>query len=292
MSTQTKLTNKMGLPDAIVNAMMNDPYSKGNSDYSATELLKPARIRALTERHRHEIVEDVEDGLYRLYGQIIHGILERGNAKDLAEKRFFAEFGSKIISAQLDTMTLDESGILSDFKFTTAWKFKKNSPPEPDWVAQLNIQAELLRRNGIYPKKLQIIGLIRDHSKLEAKRNPDYPDSPFSIVNIEMWSSEKTAAFIEMRIAEHEAAKENLPECAESDRWAKPNIYAVVKGARAVSGGVQFSEKAAQEILEKTPGARLEFRPGENVRCANYCAVSQFCTQYQNMIKQNKEKVG
>jgi len=290
-----KFSNRLGLPQAIVNAMQNDPYSKNGADYSVTELLKPARIRALTEKHKEELSEDVEDGLYRLYGQIVHGILERGNAADLAEKRFFGTFSGKIVSGQIDTLTLDANEILSDFKFTTAYKFKPNQEPEPDWVSQMNLQLELLRINGYDAEKLQIVGLIRDHSKLEAKRSPDsYPQSPIAILDIPIWPREKTVAFINMRIAEHESAKQELPECSDSDRWAKKNAYAVVKGARAVNGGVQYSLAAAKEILKKHPGARIEFRPGENVRCANYCSVAQFCSQYQELIKQNnnEDKVG
>lgn len=287
-----QLTNKLGLPEAIVNAQLNDSYSKGESDYTATSLIQPARILALKNVYRDEIIEDAADGLFRLLGQCMHTVLEKANVKDLSEKRFYSEFAGKKVSAQLDTMTLDEHGILSDYKFTTAWKFKKNQPADPDWTAQLNIQAELLRRNGYSPKKLQIVGLIRDHSKSDARQYPDtYPDYPFAILPIEMWPSEKVVSFIEMRIAEHEAAKEALPECSESDRWAKPHIYAVMKGKKAIPGGLQQSIVAAEEMQAANPGTRIEFRAGVSIRCQSYCSVAPFCEQYQKTIK-NIEKVG
>src|SRR5688500_18951883 len=142
-----KLTNKLGLPDAIIRAIQNDDYDKGECDYSVTELLKPPRVRALAEKHKADIEEDAEYQLYRLYGKLVHKILEQANVKDFAEKRIFAKFGDKVISGQFDNLTLDDSGVLSDYKMTTAWKFKKNAPPEPDWVAQLNMLTELLRLN-------------------------------------------------------------------------------------------------------------------------------------------------
>src|SRR6185437_14380265 len=98
------------------------------------------------------------DGLYRLYGQVAHGILERANMADLAEKRLFITVevnGVKYkVSAQFDTLAI-AGEILSDFKFTTAWGFKKDTAPKADWVAQLNIQLECLRQNGLDAKKLQ-----------------------------------------------------------------------------------------------------------------------------------------
>ena len=41
------LTNKHNLPEAIVAAIMNDSYTKGDADISVTELLSPPQLRAL-----------------------------------------------------------------------------------------------------------------------------------------------------------------------------------------------------------------------------------------------------
>lgn len=286
-----KLTNKSNLPEALVRALQNDSYDSGDSDFTATSLLKPPRVTALEKRHRHEIEEDAEDGLYRLYGQVAHGILERANMADLAEKRFFAEFTvdgkTYKVSAQLDTLSLT-NGTLSDFKFTTSWGFKANQPPKPEWVAQLNIQLELMRRNGLDANALQIIGLLRDWQIREAKFNKDYPQAPVSTLAIPMWSREQTTSFIGMRIKAHVDAQTNLPECTPDERWAKPDQWAVVKGKRAINGGVQFSQELAEQIAAKNPGTRVVFRPGESTRCASYCRVAQFCTQFKRLNKANE----
>jgi hypothetical protein len=286
-----KVTNKLGLPSAIVKAIINDPYSKGDSDYSVTELLKPPRLRRLTELHEHELEEDVEDSLYRLYGQIAHGILERGNSSDLAEKRFFADFNGKKISGQIDTLSLDSKKVLTDFKFTTVWKFKKDQPADQEWTAQLNMQLELLRRNGLDASALQIVGLIRDYRTREKLQFPDsYPDNAICIMPIEIWPRDKTTAFINMRIAEHEAAKVDLPNCSDNDRWAEPNIWAVMKGKKAIPGGKQFSQEAAEKMCSENAGTRVEFRKGTSKRCENYCAVSKFCVQYQSSLESKEIK--
>lgn len=284
----SKLTNRLGLPDALVRAIQNDPYDKGNADYSVTELLKPPRVRALTEKYKDQIEEDVEDSLYRLYGQLVHALLERANVKDLAEKRMFGKFSGKVLSGGFDNLTLDGEGILTDYKFTTVWKFKKDKGEDPEYAAQLNMLAALLMLNGYTVKKLQIVGLLRDFSQSEKNQSFNYPDNPIAIMPITMWPREKTTAFIEMRIAAHESAKQELPECTSDERWAKPDVYAVVKGQRAISGGVQFSLEAAEKLKAENPGTRIEFRPGISVRCQNYCSISKWCDQYQKTLKKDE----
>lgn len=279
-----KLTNRMGYPEALVKAVAADTYNKGESDYSVTQLLKPARMVALESLHRDKLIEDVSDRIWSLYGQIAHLILERANMADLVEKRFFAEFKGKTVSGQVDSLSLLD-GVLTDWKFTTVWKFLPDKPVDADWVSQLNMQAELLRREGLNPKRLQIVGLLRDWSKSEASRNPDYPQRGVVAVPIEMWPSERVVAFIEERISVMEAAKKELPLCTPEERWAKQDIWAVMKGQKAIRMGLCFTEQAAIQMQSKNEGTRIEFRPGQSPRCDFYCPVSEFCEQYKNSKK-------
>jgi len=45
------LTNDYGAPDAFVKAIEGDPYTKGDADFSATELLKPVCWRTMERGH-------------------------------------------------------------------------------------------------------------------------------------------------------------------------------------------------------------------------------------------------
>lgn len=290
-----KITNKSGLPDAIVRAMENDPYDSGNSDFTATGLLKPPRMTQLEKIYKDEIQEDAEDGLYRLYGQLVHVLLERANLDDLAERRFFSDFTVNgcvyKVSAQFDTLCL-KNDTLTDYKFTTSWGFKKDSGPKPEWIAQLNIQLELLRRNGFDAKVLNIVGLLRDWQINMAKSDQNYPQSPVATHNIPIWTREQTVSFIEMRIAMHVSAEEALPNCTDDDQWMREKTWAVVKngGKRAINGGVQFSQDLAEAISAKTPGTHVEYRPGKRTRCEDYCAAAPFCSQYQKTLKSESEE--
>lgn len=239
------LTNNKNLPEAIVSAIQNDPYSKQGADFSVTELIKPPRIRALELKHKSDITEDVSDRLWSLYGQIGHGILERANMADLAEKRFFANIEvshddhikTYVLSGQLDTLSLKDN-TLSDYKFTTSWSFMANKEPKPEYVAQLNMQNYLLNVNGLKAEKLQIVGLLRDWQILQAKKNKDYPQVQIAIQPIPMWSFEETENYIKERVRLHLEALSVLPECDKDDHWGWK-------------------------------------------RCASYCSASAYCEQYK-----------
>jgi len=283
-----KLTNLSGLPEAIVRAVANDPYTKGDSEYSVTELISPPRQAALKAKHYHEIEEDVADRLYSLYGQIGHGILERASgANAIAEKRYFGEIAGARVSAQIDTLELT-GGVLSDYKFTTAYKFKKDSPPPIEWVQQLNFQLELLRQNGMDANKLQIVGLIRDFSKLEARRDSNYPQQPVVILPIERWLRAKTVTEMQNRVVLHRQARITLPECSNEERWARPTKYAVMREGQVRAVKLFEAQAEAEDYAKQGKNLKVETRPGELVRCTSYCNVAQFCSQFQEEMKNEK----
>src|SRR3990167_32938 len=264
-----KVTNNSGLPDALVAAIEADGYTKGDADFSITELLSPPRIASLKAKHKDDIIEDAEDRLWSLYGQIAHSILERANRKGIAEKRYFANIGGARISGQIDTLDLD-GGTLSDWKFVTSYKFKKNQGVPPEWEAQLNYQLELFRHNGLDAKALQIVGLLRDFSKMEAKRDFDYPQAPVVIMPIPMWPREKTWAHMTQRITAHKEARESLPLCSDDDRWARPTVYAVKKKDQKKAVRLYGTHDEAVAHASVEPGLKVEVRPGEFIRCDNY----------------------
>lgn len=283
-----KLTNKKNLPQAIVDAVSNDPYTMGKADFSVTGLLKPPRMKALERKHWNELEEDVADRLWALYGQIAHGVLERANELDLVEKRFFAEFDGKVLSGQIDTLSLN-GGVLSDFKFTTAWGFKGNQEPKIEWVQQLNMQLELLRQNGKDAKKLQIIGLLRDWSPSQADKDPSYPQCQIMIHEIPMWPREKTQKFIKERIKAHQEARDSLPLCSKEDRWARDDVFAVMKKGRKTAIKLYSSEDQAIAHADQAGSFYVVYRPGQSNRCGRYCSVSKFCSQYLEEINSNEE---
>lgn len=215
-----KLTNKFNYNETVVRAIRNDSYSKGDSEFSATGLIQPARIRVLTERHKEEIETDVDDEVFKLYGHLGHSLLERAGdiLYSVTEKRLFGEVEGTRISAQIDSLSLVNE-TLTDWKFTSVYGFKKGTPPKPEWVSQLNIQLELLRMNGMDAKHLEIVGLLRDWRPSEAARDARYP-TKIATHPIPMATREQTQSYIKRRISEHRHAEEILPQCTEGEHWS------------------------------------------------------------------------
>ena len=287
-----EITNKTGLPEVLVDAVTNDPYSRGPDVFrSATELVGPPQIASLSRKHEDEITIDVSDRLYSLYGRLVHQLLENSSSgrydrETITEERLYARvplwYGTDVkISGSFDSFDLT-TGIMSDYKFVSAWKFKDGVPKE--YEQQLNIYAWLWEMNGrtTLVKGLTVTALYRDWSKPEAKRNPAYPQAMVEVHDVPLWSMDEQEAYIKERVAIHAEAEKSDDHafwCTAEERWATPEKWAVYgKGKKALK------LHNTPEEAEQHPGmVRTEFRPGKSVRCESYCDVAAFCPQYKQI---------
>jgi hypothetical protein len=290
------ITNNKGFPLALVKAVENDSYSKGRADRSVTGLLAPPRQAALKEIHEDVLTEDVSERTYALYGQLIHLLLERAGEQDrnaLTEERLFTEAEGWTISGQTDTITLteEEGWVVSDYKFVTAYKFKREYSGElvmpVDYERQLNMYAHLLRENGFRVDELKIVAIYRDWSKLEAKRDGNYPQLGAETHDVSLWPAEEAKAFMEERVRLHQDAETALPFCDDEERWAKPDKYALMPNANSARARKLFDSRVAAFTWAKDPANKVkdgwivDHRVGANTRCENYCIVSEYCEQFQ-----------
>lgn len=277
----TTLTNKLRLPEPIVRAVANDSYTKGDADISVTELLLPPQLRRLRLEHADKIEEDVADRIWSLIGQAVHTIIERaseGLPDVLSEEVLYSEYLGWKIKAGYDSVTISNAE-LNDFKVTTAWKIVDEKVP-PEWVAQTNIYRRILEKEkGLVINSIAVLAILRDWSKLEAARNPNYPQVQVVRLDIPLWTAEQTDDFIRDRLRLHQA---HIPEpCSESDIWAKPPKWAVIKAGNQRATKVFDIPEDAEAFASSIRGARVEERPGVATRCASYCPVSKFCSQWQ-----------
>jgi len=285
-----KLTNKLNLPEPFVKAVEQKTYDNQGSWRTVTELIGPPKISHLKRKHDNEIEVDASELVYTFQGETAHALVER-SAKTmcqegwLSEKRLFDRVQGKKISGAYDLFN-PKTGELIDVKVSTAWKAKKNEAPS-EWVQQTNCLANLLRRHVCNVTSIKILLIIRDHSKPEARRDPDYPQVPVVLLNVPIWTEEEAENFLQERVKLHLKAEKEEVECSPEERWAKPTIWAIKKRgqSRAIPGGLfAVEEKAKEKLQELGPGFEIEYRPGENVRCALYCPVSKFCAQYQKLL--------
>lgn len=273
-----KITNKLNLPEAIVDAVKNDGYTRGDADISVTGLLKPPRASALESKHWDDLEEDASDRIWSLMGQVVHGILERANKVGTAERRLFVDVLGWRVSGGMDLY--EDHGTLLDYKVSTVYKFDGDGVPE-QFEQQLNIYAEILRRNGHHVSRLQIVAILRDWSKMEARRNPDYPQTNVIVREVALWPAQKAWEFLEARVRMHQAARDALPECTPEDKWEKPTKWAVQKiGAARALKLHTTAESAETHLAELGTGYEINMRPGEQTRCMYYCSAAKFCTSF------------
>lgn len=286
------LTNHLALPQAFIDAVINDDYDLGEAAISVTGLISPPQASLLRRAHDASISEDAADRVFSLLGQCMHTVLERANRLDMAEKRFYAEYLGWRVSGKGDTVLLDDNTLV-DYKLTTVWKFLGGKIP-PEFEQQLNLYRVLLHDNGITINSLKILGALRDWSKPEARRNKDYPQKQVVYLDVPMWPLEAARAFMEARVALHQKAQQAfdlgdpLPPCSDEERWIKPSLWACKK-AGSLRATKVFRNEGEARAFASSKNLEVEFRPGEATRCLLYCSASPFCEQWKN-DPENPEK--
>lgn len=302
------ITNDLALPEVLVKAVQNDTYSNGGSDISVTGLLQPPQKVAIEKAHADEIVEDAADRIYALIGQIGHLIIERAAVEgSRAEERVFTEVNGWKVSGQFDLLYTNERGerTLADLKLVSVWE-AINGPKE-ERAQQLNLLAELLRRNGETVDRLEVIYVFRDWSKSKARFDSSYPQKQVLLYFIPQWGEEKAAAYLEERVALHQRAQQGeVIPCSDEDRWAKPPTWAVMKEGRKSAVKLEPSYEAAVTYCLKNglaedsgddeaavfkKGISIVERPGEQTRCLLYCSAYQWCEQGQALTAAPSEEV-
>ena len=287
------LTNLLDLPQPVVDAGANDPYSSGDADISVTRLISPPQQVALVKDHAEELVEDASDRIWSLLGQAVHTILERAGDGEgrIVEKRYTAEVNGWKVSGQIDII---EGGVLSDYKVMSVWEIIHGLKPEK--TQQLNVLKYLAQKNGEEVNGLQIVGIFRDWSASKAEHDRDFPQKQIAVLPVQMWPDDKTEKFISERVDLHRRAQagENIP-CTDEERWSRPDKWAVIKVGRKSASRVLDSEEDAKRWRDENSTesnvahrAKIVHRPGKNLRCESYCAAKTWCSQFESLNRREK----
>jgi hypothetical protein len=240
-----KLTNRFGIPETFVNVLKRPTYSKGAAHLSVTQLINSPKIVALTKKFEAELEQDVADMVWSIFGSAIHNILEHGKDENhLVEERIHSMVDGWKISGAVDLQVVDDQGGISirDYKTTSVWAVMNE---KIEWEQQLNIYAWLVDtvKEDFHVTDLGIVAIIRDWSRRDAARNPDYPQAPVKELPIKLWPYEERKEFVQSRITSHSACEfametgEDLPPCTPEEMWEKPTTWAIKKvgGVRAKS---------------------------------------------------------
>jgi len=282
-----KLTNKHNIPQTFVNILQRPTYTKGKAHLSVTQLINSPKIVALTKVFEDEIEQDVADMVWSIFGTAVHKVLEHGKDENhRIEERLHASIDGWDISGAIDLQIIQADGIaIRDYKTTSAWAVMNE---KAEWEQQLNIYAwlvETVKKTKV--TDVGIVAIIRDWSRRDAANKEGYPEAPIKELPIKLWSYEERQRFVQDRISKHsecEFAMETdqpMPLCTEEEMWEKPTSWAVKKTGGLRAKSVHYTQEDAEDALEKAgKGYEIEVRPGERVRCANFCPVKHRCEQW------------
>jgi hypothetical protein len=271
-----QITNLTKLPEPLVSAVSRKREPRPGQ-ISVTELISPPQMRALTLKHWAELTEDASDRIWATMGQLMHKLLEehgRESEEHLIEHTLSSEVGGLTVTGTFDLYRRD--GVLTDYKFVSVWTTVDGVKRE--WEQQLNLYAELLRRHQYPVKRLQLVAIYRDWSKMRAQ-DSSYPQSQVCVFEVPLWPEGEAAEFLEERVRLHRLAEEGvLIDCSAEERWERRTKYALMRRGRK-SAVRLFDTREEAEAAVSQSDQFVEIRRGSNVRCESYCAVSAFCPQ-------------
>lgn len=268
-------TNQYGIPDAIVKAVVADPYSRGESDFSVTDLIGPPQIRHLKAKHEDELVEDVRESVWRLLGQGVHSVLERAGEGAVEERLFVTILPpwldeSVVVSGQVD---LRKGTKMTDYKVTATYSYQLGLKPE--WEQQVNLYAWLAAKNGHDITEAEIVVVLRDWMRSRADRDESYPNSPIQTIPVPLWTMDVAEEFVMSRLALHTA--DVVAPCSDEERWARGGF--VHKPEKGRSKKYNSMTDAANAMMQK--GGTVDTLEPQYVRCeGNWCGVAEFCPQF------------
>lgn len=278
-----KITNKLGLPEPFVQMCTSD-YVYRPQRYSVTSLLKGIR-ESILER-RHETEQDVADMIWMLFGTAAHNILESQQETDdqLKECSVETEIDGITISGRFDLYDASTKTV-TDYKTCSVWKVLFGD--YEDWRLQTLMYAYMLRQSGFDVEHGEIVAVMRDHSKRDAKYKPEYPDYP--VKRIVFNFTESDFSYIENFLNDSvELIKEcellpddELPLCTPEQRFNSGDKYAVMAKGKKRALRVLDSKEEAEQWLAGNGGDYIEERKGEDKKCLEYCSVCKFCSYWQ-----------
>lgn len=313
-----KIDQPPWMPNILYRAIKEQhaSYDKGDSDFTVTELIRPAWQAALQRKHHEEIEEGADERIWSLFGSAIHSFIEKSaQENDTTEKRLFIKRMGYKISGQMDHMEFQQydhhwERNLYDWKVTSAYAGMNDQPAKPEWGQQLNLLKMLydnqdsVNVNIHYITNMYVIAFFRDWSENKYLQDPaSYPKHPYAQFQISPWSTGDAEEFLVERIrlnleADYQVSGQKLSNhllCNEQERWHKPDSWAAKSPGAKRAQKVFYSEKEASDWINAKPLGKktydIEHRPGEDTRCMKYCNVNRFCTHYKQLIKNDNKQI-
>ena len=264
-------TNRHNWPIEIANAIIrrSRQYSRGEADFSVTDLLLSPQQYYLRERHYDEIEIDVSTLLQTWQGSLIHDAIEMNVPK------VTVLMGAYFISGKADYIL---AGVIKDYKRTRCNALLYGSHLDK-WTMQLNTYRYLyLTSMGISTQKLYTNAILWDWNLYA----PKFP-SAVETKQIDLWSPDYTKQQIERAMDRLSIMSKELPPCTDSERWAKADSWAVLKkGGKRALKLYPTEGQACGDAEQREYDTRVEFRVGDATHfCRMFCICRDVCPQYK-----------
>ena len=265
--------NKYKLPETVqividgLNPLRPKPTNKV---FHVTELQMPPYARNLLREHDVEV--DYSDSLISCQGDALHEAYQ----KYLSEKGYICEvsFSKEIAGVEL-TGTLDaydpKTKTLISLKQTSVWG---PSYKVFDYTAQENCYKWFLKEPV---ENIRVDIWYRNWQLKQAGYSHEYPKVPFEVMDIPIWSTEKTEQYIKDQLEYLLMSKDR---CTREEKWQK---YSVMKNknktpARNCPTEVEC-ENWIRDYERKNPAKKDKFRieDTEPTNCLHYCPARSVC---------------
>ena len=286
-----RLTNNLSLPQPFVDALSRN-YEYKDKRYSVTSMLKGYKEIILTRRHFNEMEEDVADSIWLLFGTAVHKVLEDAKEADdeLKETKIYYEFpNGYTLSGQQDLFS-ESLKRITDYKTGSVWKVIYDD--WDDYKKQCLYYALLFKKIGFEVDNAEIVMVLKDWSKTQAKIKSDYPQYPVFIKHFDFTDKDFIEAEEEIINKFNELDKmqnladDAIPACSKEERWALEDKYALMKKGSKKALKLCSSEEEANELLSQGKGDYIEFRPGEDKKCNEYCSCAKWCNYWREKYGQ------
>lgn len=290
-------TNKYNLPaqlakqiiqDAERDAYENLDRPMGIPEVRVTELQQPPYVRYLKRTFADKITQDVADAMPLWLGSRIHEALRGQDGPDVVYE-YQISYDFNIDGHPIRVLgTVDEfwpqKRLIIDNK--TAFVQDRQSAIKPDYVAQLNIYAYLLRlHESKQPFELQIRYIYKDWAKARTayQTDTDYPKAMVETRVCPVWPKAQVEQYLYQRLSRFIVDKP--PICLPEERDFPDEKCWKVKTPGAQRALRAFdTQQQAQDFVSASMRDDLTIvYEGKDKICRLYCSVRSVCPYAQSM---------
>lgn len=273
------------IPSYLVEACKSDSRPPNKDRIGVTELINPPLQRTLYLENWDKIKRDPIDSVWMILGSGLDEIVKKHSRTALTKLKLEWNTIHGITVVAIPDLVDVTTGVLADLKVTSVWSVRET---KKEYEEQLNLYDYLLWKNHIdlwkQIKSLEIHAILRDWRRNEKLRYNDYPKSQFVVLPIRRWLPLEQEELLDLLLQDH--LKHPDRECTNEEKWQKQDQYACYKNKNKTASRVLDSQVEAENWIEEQKNPKefvIQKRPGECVRCLNYCSVSEFCKYAKNI---------